>query len=109
MAVLTNDYIVTIVKQILPIADTDIFDDQLDILVGGAISKLSSEGVDIYAKEKNGDYIFQEGNNKAYDYCICIGYQVLKDMDLDVDMNFMTEQYITRINTLRCYISMKQR
>lgn len=109
MAVLTNQYIIEQVKKILPIADTDIFDDQLDVLVGGAISKLSSEGVDIYAQDRHGEYIFQTDNNKAYDYSICVAYQVLKDMDLDVDMNFMTEQYITRIGTLRCYISMKQR
>ena len=109
MAVLTKDYVIKKVKTILPIGETDIFDDQLDILVGGAISKLVSEGIDIEAKDKNGDYLFQEDNNKAYDYIICVGYQVLKDMDLDVDMNFMTEQYITRVGTLRCYISMKQR
>ena len=109
MAVLTKDYVIQKVKTILPIGETDIFDDQLDILVGGAISKLVSEGIDIEAKDKNGDYLFQEDNNKAYDYIICVGYQVLKDMDLDVDMNFMTEQYITRVGTLRCYISMKQR
>ena len=108
MAVLTKDYVIQKVKTILPIGETDIFDDQLDILVGGAISKLVSEGIDIEAKDKNGDYLFQEDNNKSYDYIICVGYQVLKDMDLDVDMNFMTEQYITRVGTLRCYISMRQ-
>lgn len=109
MAVLTNSYIKTQVKKILPIGDTDIFDDQLDILVGGAVSKLVSEGVDVQAKTKDNEYIFQEGGNKAYDYIICVAYQILKDMDLDVDMNFMTEQYITRIGTLRSYISMVQR
>lgn len=109
MAVLTNNYIKTQLKKILPIGETDIFDDQLDILVGGAISKLLSEGIDREAVDKQGNYIFPEGSDKAFDYIICISYQVLKDMDLDVDMNFMTEQYITRINTLRCYVSMKQR
>lgn len=109
MAVLTNSYIKTQVKKILPIGDTDIFDDQLDILVGGAVSKLVSEGVDVQARTKGNEYIFQEGGNKAYDYIICVAYQILKDMDLDVDMNFMTEQYITRIGTLRSYISMVQR
>lgn len=109
MAVLTNNYIKTQVKKILPIGDTTIFNDQLDILVGGAVSKMLSEGIDKEAKDKEGNYIFQEGNDKAYDYIVCIGYQILKDMDMDVDMNFMTEQYITRINTLRCYVSMKQR
>lgn len=109
MAAITKDYIATQVKKILPIGDTDIFDDQLEILIGGAISKMDTEGIDINATDKDGNLIFAEGSDKAYDYIICIGYQLLKDMDLDVDMNFMTEQYITRIGTLRCYISMKQR
>lgn len=109
MAALSRDYIKTQAKKILPIDETDIFDDQLDILVGGAISKLDSEGLDIAAKDKNDDYIFTEENNKTYDYICCVAYQILKDMDLDVDMNFMTEQYITRVGTLRCYVSMRQR
>ena len=109
MAVLSNNYVMTQVKKILPLGDTDIYDDKMVILVAGAISKLRSEGVPIDAKDKEGNFFFQEGSNLTFDYCICIAYQVLKDMDLDVDMNFMTEQYITRINTLRCYITMKQR
>ena len=109
MAVLTKDYVKTQVKKILPLGDTTIYDDKLDILIAGAISKLRTEGVPIDAKDKAGNYFFTEGSNEAYDYCICISYQCMKDMDFDVDMNFMTEQYITRIGTLRCYISMKQR
>ena len=109
MAALSNSYIKTQVKKILPIGDTSIFDDQLDILVGGAISKLVSEGLDVEAKDYQGNYLFEEGGNRAYDYIVCVAYQILKDMDLDVDMNFMTEQYITRVGTLRCYVSMKQR
>lgn len=106
---LSNDYVMTQVKKVLPLGDTDIYDDKLEILIAGAISKLNSEGVPIDAKDKDGNAIFEEGNNHAFDYCICVAYQCTKDMDFDVDMNFMTEQYITRINTLRCYISMKQR
>ena len=109
MAVLTNSYVKTQVKKILPLGDTDIYDDKLNILIAGAISKLRTEGVPIDAKDKSGNYFFTEGSNETYDYCICIAYQCMKDMDFDVDMNFMTEQYITRIGTLRCYISMKQR
>lgn len=106
---LTNEYIKDQVKKILPIGGTDIFDDQLDILVGGAISKLESEGLSVNAKDKNGDDIFTDADNRSYDYIICVAYQLLKDLDLDVDMNFMTEQYITRVGTLRCYVSMRQR
>jgi len=109
MATLTNQYIESQVKKILPIGDTDIFNDQLEILVGGSISKLISEGLDIDAKDSSGNNIFTEGDNRTYDYICCVAYQVLKDLDLDVDMNFMTEQYITRVGTLRSYVSMRQR
>lgn len=106
---LTNQYIKDQAKKILPLGETDIFDDQLDILVGGAISKLYSEGLDVNAQDTEGNDIFAEGDNRSYDFIICVTYQILKDMDLDVDMNFMTEQYITRVGTLRSYVSMRQR
>lgn len=106
---LTNQYIKDQIKKILPIGETDIFDDQLEILVGGALSKLISEGLDVEAKDKQGNDLFNEGENRAYDFIICVAYQCLKDMDLDVDVNFLTEQYITRIGTLRSYVSMRQR
>ena len=105
---LTREYIKSQVKKILPIGETDIYDDQLDILVGGAVSKLISEGLD-NAAQAGGEDLFTEGDNRSYDYIICVAYQCLKDMDLDVDVNFLTEQYITRINTLRSYVSMRQR
>lgn len=109
MAAISSEYIVSQVKKILPIGDTDIYNDQLEILVGGSISKLISEGLDVEAKDKEDNYIFTEGSNRAYDYICCVAYQVLKDLDVDVDMNFMTEQYITRVGTLRSYVSMRQR
>lgn len=109
--VLTNAYIETQLKEILPIEadDTTAFNTQLDILVGGAISKMVSEGIDIEIKDKQGNYIFQEGSNLSKDYILCVGYQVMKDLDYDVDMDFMTEQYITRIGTLRCRLSVLRR
>lgn len=106
---LSSEYIKAQVKKILPLGETELFDDQLDILVGGAVSKLISEGLDNSAVDKDGDALFTEGDNRSYDYIICVAYQCLKDLDLDVDMNFMTEQYITRVGTLRSYISMRQR
>lgn len=109
--VLSIEYIKTHIIDILPIADSDLYIRQLDILIGGAINKLKNEGVHIDAKDKEGNYFFteEEDNYQSADYMVCVAYQVLKDMDYDVDMNFMTEQYITRVNTLRCNISMKQR
>lgn len=115
MSVLTAETVKAKVVEILPISESSIYDSQLDILVSGAISKLGNEGVWIDEKDKDGNYIFVDGTDEGEspyagnDYCICIGYQIMKDLDFDIDMNFMTEQYITRVNTLRCNISMKQR
>lgn len=108
--VINKQYVIGQVKKILPIEadDTSAYDDQLDVLVGGAINKLRTEGVDINAKDKEGNFIFSEDAFATSDYVICIGYQVMKDMDYDIDMNFMTEQYITRIGTLRCYLLVRQ-
>lgn len=106
---LSNEYIQSQVIKVLPIGETDIFDDQLDILIGGAVSKMISEGVDVEAKDKEDNDLFVEGSNRSKDYIMCIAYQLIKDMDLDVDVNFLTEQYITRVGTLRCYVSMRQR
>ena len=109
MAVIDSTYIMTNVKKLLPLGNTEIFDDQLDILIGGAINKLLGEGIDINAKDKNGADIFEQGSNIAKDYVICVSYQLMKDLDYDVNMDYLTEQYITRIGTMRCYITMKQR
>lgn len=105
---LTVEYINAEVRKLLPIGSTTIYDNQLDVLIRGAISKLNGEGVRIDSLDKNGDLIFQQGTFISYDYIICISYQLLKDLDYDADFNYLTEQYITRIGTLRCYISTKQ-
>ena len=60
---LTKEYIKSQVKKILPIGETDIYDDQLDILVGGAVSKLVSEGLDNGAEDKEGNAIFTDADN----------------------------------------------
>lgn len=109
MAVIDSTYIMTNVKKLLPLGQTEMFDDQLDILIGGAINKLIGEGIDIDAKDKDGNSIFVQGSNIAKDYVICVSYQLMKDLDYDVNMDYLTEQYITRIGTMRCYITMKQR
>lgn len=114
MAVLTPSAVKAKVVKLLPITDIDVYSDQLDILVSGAISKLEGEGLPLNAKTKAGVYYFSDGTGEGEtpfagdNYCACASYQVLKDMDYDVDMNFMTEQYITRVNTLRCNLSLKQ-
>lgn len=90
----TIDQIVSDVKSVLPIyEDTDLYDTQLMILVSGAISKLEREGV------RN---MFEPQSEAYFDYITCLRYQVASDMDLDIDLTRMKEQYITRVNTLRC-------
>lgn len=88
---ITND-----VKKVLPIYNTTLYDDQLTILVSGAIAKLKNEGV---------DNVFNQGSDNYYDYLVCVRYQVACDMDLDIDISRLKEQYITRVNTLRCTLN----
>ena len=98
MAKPTIDQIVKDVKSVLPIYDTDLYNEQLLILTGGAMAKLENEGV---------GNVFDYQSNDYYDYVACIRYQVASDMDLDIDLERMREQYITRVNTLRCSLSRK--
>lgn len=98
MAYAEIDQIVSDVKSVLPIYDTDLYDTQLKILVSGAIAKLENEGI---------GNLFEYPSNEYYDYLTCIRYQVASDMDLDIDIERMREQYITRVNTLRCSLSRK--
>lgn len=93
MAIATIDQIIDDVKQVLPIYDTDLYNTQLNILVQGAMSKLESEGI---------PNTFEFGTPKYYDYLTCVRYQVACDMDLDIDIERLKSQYITRANTLRC-------
>lgn len=98
MAYANIDQIIEDVKSVLPIYDTDLYDRQLEILVQGAMNKLKSEGVENF---------FEYNTFKYYDYITCIRYQVALDMDLDIDMERLKEQYITRVNTLRCSLNLK--
>ena len=91
---LSNEYIIENVTKLLPI-DSSAYEDQMTILVGGAVNKLKNEGI---------DNIFVEGTNLAFDYIICVSYQVASDLDLDVDLARLRSQYITRVNTLRCCV-----
>lgn len=99
MANATVDQIVYDVKQVLPIYDTDLYDTQLYFLVQSAMSKLENEGI---------PNVFEPNTFKYYDYLTCIRYQVACDMDLDIDIDRLKAQYITRANTLRCSLNHKQ-
>lgn len=100
MAIAELDQIIDDVKSVLPIYEgTDLYNTELKVFVLGAISKLENEGV------KN---IFEYDSNEYYDYITCLRYQVGCDMDLDIDIERLREQYITRVNTLRCSLKAKQ-
>lgn len=99
MAKATISQITADVKKVLPIYDTTLFDDELTIYVNAAMSKLLSEGV---------DNLFDYQTPSYYDYITCVRYQVAQDMDLDIDIERLKAQYITRVNTLRCTLSQKQ-
>lgn len=89
---LSKDYVINKVISLLPI-DSNSYNEQVDILVQGAMSKLKSEGVDsIY---------IEEDDSNALDYCVCVAYQVSMDIDADVDYERLAKQYVTRVNTLR--------
>lgn len=96
---LSNSYITNKVKVLLGIEDTTLYDARLEMLVGGAISKLENEGI---------ENDFDEGSNLAFDYLICLSYQVALDLNLDIDLQTFYVQYITRVNELRCSIKAKQ-
>ena len=96
---LSNSYITNKVKVLLGIEDTTLYDARLEILVAGAISKLENEGI---------ENDFEETDNLAMDYLICVSYQVSLDLNLDIDLQTFYVQYITRVNTLRCSKKAKQ-
>lgn len=96
MAVATISQIVADVKSVLPIYDTSLFDNDLNIIVNGAVHKLEIEGIP-------NNFTYQ--SPAYYDYITCVRYQVACDMDLDIDIERLKAQYITRANTLRCSLS----
>lgn len=104
------NYVTTQVKNLLPLDldATDIYDTKLNILVSNAIQKMKIGGADIEAVDKDGNAFFTEGSLMGFQFCTCCSYQVLKDMDLDVDMDYLTTQYITSLGEMRCYITAKQ-
>lgn len=93
MALATVDQIIADVKKVLPIYDTTLCNDDLTIVVNGAIHKLEIEGV---------PNVFDYQSPAYHDYVTCVRYQVASDMDLDIDIERLKAQYITRVNTLRC-------
>lgn len=106
---MTVDYITEKVLSLMPISDPSVYESQVRVLTNAAMNKLRIEGVDINLQNKDGEYVFTEDSGYGDDYCMCILYQVMKDVDLDTDMNFLTEQYITRVNTLRCNLTVLRR
>lgn len=102
---LSNSYLQNKVKVLLSIEDTTLYDARLEILVGGAVSKLENEGIE---NDFNEPAENEALDNLAMDYLICISYQVALDLNLDIDLQTFYVQYITRVNTLRCSKKAKQ-
>lgn len=89
--------IVEKLKILLPIGNTDAYDEELNLRVKSSISKLETEGVkNVYDMDDN-----LEISDEGLDYIVCISYQVAIDMDFAVDKDRLDGQYITRVNTLR--------
>ena len=93
MAIATLEQIRDDIKKVLPIADTDAYNEELLMYTSGAIHKLSKEGVPNQFDYQTPSY---------YDYLCCLRYQVASDMDLDIDIERLRIQYLSRVNTLRC-------
>ena len=96
MAIATIEQIRDDIKKVLPIADTEAYNEELLILTAGAINKIEKEGV---------PNLFDYGTPSYYDYVCCLRYQVASDMDLDVDIERLRIQYLARVNTLRCTLN----
>ena len=96
MAKATISQIITDVTKVLPIYETNLYDDEMNIIVNGAMHKLEIEGV---------ENVFDYQTSAYYDYITCLRYQVASDMDLDIDLDRLKAQYITRVNTLRCSLN----
>lgn len=104
---LSNDFMLEKVKILLNIDDTDMYDERLELLIGGAVSKLNSEGIpnnDMFADETAEEPL----SDISKDYLACISYQVGLDLNLDIDLQTFYVQYMTRVNTLRCTVNLTQ-
>lgn len=89
---LSNEYLLKKCKAMLNMSDTTLYDERLTIVVGGAVNKMTNEGI---------SNIYDEDSNEAYDYILCVTYLAALDLDLITDYNRLYTQYITRAVTLR--------
>lgn len=102
---LSNNFLMQKVKVYLGIDDTELYDEKLDILIGGGVSKLASEGVP--NDERFTEMVSEEDTtipNLSKDYIVCLSYQVALDLNLDMDLQTFYVQYVSRVNELRCYL-----
>lgn len=106
---LDERFLLNKVKVLLGIEDTTLYDERLDLLVGGAVNKLAVEGVEndfTLGEDDNGDLTVVTPLIK--DYLICLSYQVALDLNLDIDLQTFYVQYLTRVNQLRCSSKLSQ-
>lgn len=101
---LSESFLIEKSKVLLGIDDTDMYDERLDLLIGGAVHKLEVEGVpNNFELDENGG-----ATPLAKDYLVCISYQLALDLNLDIDLQTFYVQYITRVNQLRCSLKPQQ-
>lgn len=101
---LSESFLIEKCKVLLGIDDTDMYDERLDLLIGGAVHKLEVEGV------PNNFELDMDGGATPLikDYLVCISYQLALDLNLDIDLQTFYVQYITRVNQLRCSLKPQQ-
>ena len=88
------DELITKVKVLLDISDTEIYDAKLEILVPGGMSKLKNEGIPF-------ELIKEDDKLQMSDYAICLAYQISLDLDFDVDIKSLARMYANRVISLR--------
>lgn len=84
------------IKVVLDIEDTTLYDSKLDIFIPSAISKLSNEGIPniLDAENEKHEYLIA-------DYIMCLAYEVIKNIDMEVSLSRIKEMSFERKIPLR--------
>lgn len=93
---LTTSDVIEKIKVLLEFSDTDLYDNQLEILIPGGFSKLKAEGIPNVLDMNN-----ESHHDLINNYIICLSYQVAIDLDLDIDLSKLSSMYFNRSVTLR--------
>lgn len=93
---LKKDDLIKNIKVVLELEDTTLYDSKLDIFVPSAISKLANEGIPNILDSENTmhDYLIA-------DYTMCLAYEVIKNIDMEVSLSRIKEMSLERKIPLR--------